>query len=352
MLHVAESGGDIVGGNYNWLFTSGPSSSPWNNKWAGVNVTMNTIQNYTFNTGSDNNITLTNDKIYIVNWEDAGYMDSRAIFMETSAEPVEILSVSIPASPMPNTPYDIDITLNANPSAEEYFYVRYTIDNWTSSSVVEASLAGTTATVSIPGQSANTLVEYYAFSSMMSGLSADFSLYTLEFNNDGGNNFSYSIGTPPPPTIGWANLQWPPNGTINPGQSFTVYGQVYLAGVTDAPGQGAEIQAWVGWSNTDTDPATWTNWTPANFNVDVGNNDEYFADLGAAIPQSGTYYYATRFQYQSQDFVYGGFNGGFWDGTNNVSGELNVPPVIPLSNWSFVIFGLLLLTFLFIKIRK
>jgi hypothetical protein len=169
MLHVAESGGDIVGGNYNWLFTSGPSSSPWNNKWAGVNVTMNTIQNYTFNTGSDNNITLTNDKIYIVNWEDAGYMDSRAIFMEMSAEPVEILSVSIPASPMPNTPYDIDITLDANPSAEEYFYLRYTIDNWTSSSVVEASLAGTTATVSIPGQSANTLVEYYAFSSMMSG---------------------------------------------------------------------------------------------------------------------------------------------------------------------------------------
>ncbi|MDD3806981.1 MAG: hypothetical protein PHE86_02955, partial [Candidatus Marinimicrobia bacterium] len=35
-LYVAESGGDLVGGTYQWLFTSGPTSNLWQNKWANV----------------------------------------------------------------------------------------------------------------------------------------------------------------------------------------------------------------------------------------------------------------------------------------------------------------------------
>lgn len=31
-----------------FLFTSGPSGSPWNNKWCGVNVSLNAIQNYLY----------------------------------------------------------------------------------------------------------------------------------------------------------------------------------------------------------------------------------------------------------------------------------------------------------------
>jgi hypothetical protein len=48
------------------------------------------------------------------------------------------------------------------------------------------------------------------------------------------------------------------------------------------------------------------------------------ANIGAEVPGPGVYYYASRFQYADGDFVYGGFNGGFWDGVNNVSGILTV----------------------------
>ena len=352
MIHVAAAGGDVVGGTYEWLFTSGPSGSPWNNKWAGVNVTLNSIQTYTFNNGANNSVTLANDHWYTVNWEDIGYFDTKAIFMETSVHPAEITSVDVPANPMPNNPVVINMTVNQNLSAEEMVYMRYTTDNWTTSAAVLASFAGASGTATIPGQAANTGVEYYAFTSTMAGISGDFDLQTINFNNNAGANYSYTIGNPPPPTIDWVNVQWPGSGSIDMGQSYNVYAQIYMNGVTDAAGQGADVQAWIGYSTTDTDPSTWTNWIPATFNVDAGNNDEYVADIGAAIPQAGNYFYASRFQYQNQSYVYGGFNGGFWDGSNNVSGTLTANSVIPISNWAIGLFGLFFLSFIFIRYRK
>jgi hypothetical protein len=126
-------------------------------------------------------------------------------------------------------------------------------------------------------------------------------------------------------SINWANLQWPGNGTINTGDPFDVYAQVnILNGLTSAPGQAYGITAWIGYSTDNTNPSTWTNWIPAPFFGQSNDNDEYKLDLGSAITTSGTYYYASRFQYGSMPFVYGGFNGGFWDGVTNVSGVLNV----------------------------
>jgi len=354
IIHVS-AGGDVAAGTYEWLYTSGPAGSPWNNKWADVNVSMNTIQNYTFGGGTNNSITLADNMWYTSNWEDIGYSDSRAIFMVTSAEPVEISTLSTPTNVMPNTAVNIDMTLAAAPSAEEVFYIRYSIDNWTTSSGVSVAMAGTSGSATIPGQAANTLVEYYAFSSTIVAMAADFDLQSIKFNNNAGANYSYTIGNPPPPTIDWVNLQWPESGSIDVGQAYNVYGQIYMNGLTDGAGQAADIQAWIGYSTTDTDPSTWTNWVPANYSGDVGNNDEYVLDLGNAIGPAGTYYYATRFQYQAQAYVYGGYNaggGGFWDGTSNVNGTLTISSLIPLSNWSFLFFGLFFLTFLVIKFRK
>jgi len=135
-------------------------------------------------------------------------------------------------------------------------------------------------------------------------------------------------------TIGWANLQWPPNGTITLYQDFDVYAQIWVDGITDQPGQGQAIQAWIGYSTDNTDPATWTNWAPATFNGDAGNNDEYFANIGADILYVGTYYYASRFQLDNGGFVYGGYNGGFWDGITNVSGVLTVNEPSQFINWA------------------
>ncbi len=135
-------------------------------------------------------------------------------------------------------------------------------------------------------------------------------------------------------SIGWANLQWPPSGTITVGDSLRVYAQVWADGVTNSPGQGVGMKAWIGWSSTNTDPSTWTNWKEAVYNVDVGNNDEFMADIGSDL-SPGSYYYASRFQLGYGPYKYGGYSsggGGFWDGTNYVSGVLTVNPAVgPLS---------------------
>jgi len=351
LLHCSAAG-DVLPGNHNWIFTSGSLGNIWGNKWAGINVSMNSLQSYTYNAGADNNVTLADGIWYTVNYEDLGYMDTRAIFMETSAEPVDILTVSEPTNVMPNTAVGIDITSNSILSPEEMVYICYTTDNWTTSNAALAVMTGTTGSATIPGQAANTGVDYYAFTSTMSGITADFGLQAIDVNNNAGANYSYSIGTPPPPTVGWANLQWPPSGNTDVGQSYNVYGQIYITGVTDAGGQGADVQAWVGYSTDDTDPATWINWVPATYNGDAGNNDEYMADLGVAAGMAGTYYYATRYQYLNQAYVYGGYQGGFWDGTTNVSGVLTISSVIPLSNWSFLFIGLFAFAFVLFKFRK
>ncbi|HNY01647.1 MAG TPA: T9SS type A sorting domain-containing protein, partial [Bacteroidales bacterium] len=141
------------------------------------------------------------------------------------------------------------------------------------------------------------------------------------------------------PSITWGNLQWPANGNIALGGTFNVYGQVYLGGVTPGAGAGAGMQSWVGYSTSNTDPSGWTNWVPATYNVDNGNNDEYMANLGASITAPGTWYYAMRYKRGSSSYVYGGYSaggGGLWDGSTYVSGVLTVtgPTFTGTGNWT------------------
>lgn len=142
-------------------------------------------------------------------------------------------------------------------------------------------------------------------------------------------DYKVNIIAPPNYQLSWYNLQWPPTGNINQTQNLTVYAQCWEPGVTDLPGPGANILCWIGYSTSNTNPNTWTNWVPAVFNVDVGNNDEYMANLGALQSLTpGTYYYASRFQYNGGPMTYGGYSGGAWDGTSNVSGVLTVTPAL------------------------
>lgn len=334
VFNVAATGADLIGGTYNFLFTSGPATSAFQNKWAGVTVTMNTLQSYTYNTGADNSITITNGKWYTMNWEDIGYVSNKAIFMETSSQPVEITNVSTPSSVAANQAAGINITISAAPCAEELFYLRYSTDNWASSSILPVSISGTSGTASIPGQPASTVVKYYVLSSTVASLSANYDLCTIKLNNNTNLNYTYTVA-PPPPTITWANLQFPPSGTIVKGGDFTAYGQVLIPGVSGQGTPSASLQAWVGYSSTNTDPATWTNWVSATYNGSFGNNDEYMANIGPSITTSGTYYYATRFQLGADPYVYGGYNGGYWNGTTNVNGTLTVnnPVVNPDFDW-------------------
>jgi endonuclease I len=121
----------------------------------------------------------------------------------------------------------------------------------------------------------------------------------------------------------WCNLQHPSSGSIFTGGAFNVYAQIYEDGVTNGLGQGSGISCWIGYSLSNTNPNTWTNWVAATYNTDNGNNDEYMANIGSSLP-AGTYYYASRFTVDGTNYSYGGYNGGFWNGTTNVSGTLTV----------------------------
>ena len=333
IFSVAASGGDVVGGSYEWLFTSGPTGNPWGNKWANVSVAMNTLQLYTKEGGSNNTITVTNGKWYCMNWEDAGYVDTRAIFMETSAQPVTIATVSVPAVVDPGNPVAITLTMSQLPAPEELFYLRYSTDGWASSVPVTVAMTGISGTAQIPGLSEGTVVSYYAFSSTVSDLNSDYDLFTIRMNTNGGINYTYTVTTPTP-VITFANLQNPPAGTIDLGSAYTVTGAALIPGVTGQPTPAAGLEAWVGYSSSNADPATWGSWIAATYTGPLSGNDEFSANLGAVVNSAGTWYYATRFRLNGGSYVYGGYSstgGGFWDGIYNVAGVLTVnEPTVPM----------------------
>lgn len=132
--------------------------------------------------------------------------------------------------------------------------------------------------------------------------------------------------------IDFANLQSPATGTICANSTYNAYGQLYNTGAIDTSPAGAAsgVTVQIGYSATNSDPATWTNWTAASFNTQSGNNDEYIGTLtGLSTP--GTYYYAFRYQINSCAWQYGGYSasgGGFWNGATNISGVVTVtaPP--------------------------
>ncbi len=144
------------------------------------------------------------------------------------------------------------------------------------------------------------------------------------------NNDSVQL-TVNPDTADFCNVDFPKSATITEGDTFNVFAQVFEPGITNAAGQGANVEAWIGYNTTDNDPrvdAGWT-WVAATYDSDVGNNDQYTAEIGSARTP-GTYYYASRFRINSSDFTYGGIladnMGNFWDPVTYNSGILTVNP--------------------------
>ena len=72
--------------------------------------------------------------------------------------------------------------------------------------------------------------------------------------------------------------------------------QVWINGVTDQTLPVPGMEAWIGYSNTDTDPSTWTNWVVASYSTSDGNNDEYMANIGPEIAEGGILLLCQPFQ--------------------------------------------------------
>ena len=112
-------------------------------------------------------------------------------------------------------------------------------------------------------------------------------VYIVVTANDAAGNVSDNsseVSGIPQYLIGWANLQWPPTLThtiSTTTRTDNVYGQVWIDGVTNAPGATVGLRAQAGFGPDGTDPATdddWT-WVEATFNTQAGNNDEFVASF-------------------------------------------------------------------------
>ena len=104
----------------------------------------------------------------------------------------------------------VTATMSGVQSTGQNVYIRYTTDNFATSTVATMTYSGSSATYTIPA-SVNTpsaSIKYYVFTSgtanvATNGSNADF--YTINLNNNGGSNFSYIVAS------GWtttSNANW------------------------------------------------------------------------------------------------------------------------------------------------
>jgi glycosidase/methionine-rich copper-binding protein CopC len=146
--------------------------------------------------------------------------------------------------------------------------------------------------------------------------------------NEGGPS-NEANATPAFP-IGYAVLQWPK--TINQqitANYTTVYGQVYIQGLTDSGGDPNAILAQLGFGAPGSDPATWL-WKPMSFNPGHtgDNNYEYQAGIRADAP--GVYSYLVRFSDDGgRSWVYGDQDGNIPG--NPASSGTNMPGVMTIT---------------------
>ncbi len=134
--------------------------------------------------------------------------------------------------------------------------------------------------------------------------------------------------------LDFVNVQFPESATICEGNTVSIFGQVYEAGLTEPNSQASGIVAEYGVFTSNTDPSTWpaSAWSAGTYNPIAllnPNNDEYSGTVSGLT--AGTYYYAFRFSFNGCSFQYGGISaagGGPWDGTANVNGVLTVNSAI------------------------
>ncbi len=221
---VAASGGNLVGGTYQFKLSSGPTSNYWANGWGGATIAFNGLQTSSFG-GGNHTITIANNKWYTMNWVDIGYTNTQLIFMETSAQPITVSGISSSPTNGNITSSDavtLTVTASAAPSPEELAYIRYSTDGFSSSSLVPVSFVGSTGTAAIPPQSAGAVVSYYLFTTTVSNPTiADADKVAIHQHRNGGGNYTYSVNTPLPPV----NITF----EVNMSQEF-VGGTVKIAG--------------------------------------------------------------------------------------------------------------------------
>lgn len=149
-------------------------------------------------------------KFYAFKWNG----NDRGVIFQLDGPAASVVGVN--ASPSPVTSLDaVNVTaqLNTILPAGQGVWLRFSTDNFATSSVLRMNGGGTTYTTQIPARPVGTTVTYYVFTSGdVGGITpADADLMTINANTNGGANFSYVVinpvvtptptSTPPTPTI-------------------------------------------------------------------------------------------------------------------------------------------------------
>jgi hypothetical protein len=93
-------------------------------------------------------------------------------------------------------PVTVNATLDGALSTGQAVYLRYTTNAYSTSTVVQLTGSGLSYSATIPGFASGTNVSYYLFTSgasNVSGTGSNADLYTINLNNNGGSNYTYTV---------------------------------------------------------------------------------------------------------------------------------------------------------------
>ena len=178
----------------------------WGNEWTfGDNLPLAEIKTaHTW--GENSSINATGGRHYTFAMENANYgVPSRMIVQETSLAPISLLAV---AHQLDDTQAVVSVQTSATPSSGEKIYVRYSLNNWATSSFVAATGSGTnwTATITFGAADGGKTCSYYVLTTTVASPNhADAPLQTLAWDDHNGTNYSYLVPGEAPPALLYIN---------------------------------------------------------------------------------------------------------------------------------------------------
>jgi hypothetical protein len=186
----------------NWSNTYGQYN---NGGTSDVAVVPNTIYNLSLNNCSTSgamyrNVAFTSYR-YIFKTLNAGTNPTGTwVFFEIQGDVRSISSLTPPSGTVvPGSSTTVSVTLDGALANGQDVWLRYSTDNFASSTCLKMTGSGTSYSTMIPAvtNTAGATITYYAFTSgngtSISGADAD--LYTINLKNNGGSNYSYTVAS-------------------------------------------------------------------------------------------------------------------------------------------------------------
>ena len=223
----------------------------------------------------------------------------------TTNFPVSISAVSDNSGTAGTNAVTVTATLSAATSGEGV-YARYTTNDFGTSALATAAVAGTSATLTIPGMPEGRTVAYYVLTSTMPAdrIASDPDLCTLRANNAGGTNYAYAV-----PSLGNAwhiptNAE--PTGAYmrNPRHPYASNTVTFYNGNQFA-GDGAPGNQSGGWLVYRLQGAgSWSS-NALSFDSESGNNKYWKSTIPAgAFAKTQTVQYVLAIEYTDRETTY------------------------------------------------